>query len=750
MIRILKYLKPFTLLLVLAVILLFVQANADLALPDYMSRIVNVGIQQGGVESAVPQAIRSITLKRLSLFLSAEEQAMVLMQYVRVDSSSAAYQGYLKQYPALSKEPIYLLQAKDAEALERLEQALARPLVAVYGLEQALQSPGMAASLSAALGGGFDLAKLPPGTDVFTLLEHLPEAQRMRILGLLSQRLAAVGGEKAVHQAAGRAVLAEYQALGMDTQRLQNNYLFRVGAQMLLIALISAIATVVVGLLGSRVAAGLARDLRHLLFEKVMRFSAAEFERFSTASLITRATNDVTQVQTVMGFLIRMVFYAPIIGIGGILRALDKSPSMWWTIALAVGVLLTLIIVAFSMAMPKFRLIQSLVDHLNRVARENLSGMMVVRSFNRQNYEEARFDHANRQLTEANLFVNRLFVIMMPFMMLVMNGTTMLILWVGGQQVAQAQMEIGDMIAFMQYAMQIVFAFLMISMLFITFPRADVSAHRVAEVLETPLSVVQPAQPRHFPEPFEASIEFRNVTFRYPDAEDDVIHNLSFRIEAGQTVGIIGTTGSGKSTVVNLIPRFYDVTEGAILVSGVDVRHVSLQELRHKIGYIPQSSVLFSGTIESNLRFADENADEAALELALKIAQADDFVLEHPERIQAEVAQGGANFSGGQKQRLSIARALVKRAPIYIFDDSFSALDYRTDIRLRQALLKELRHSTVLIVSQRIATIKDADQILVLDEGRLVGQGRHEELMLTNEIYREIALSQLKQQEALA
>jgi len=600
------------------------------------------------------------------------------------------------------------------------------------------------------MGGGFDLSKLPPGVDLFSALESLPEAQRMQMIDSINQHFSTLGGEKALLQGAGRAVLAEYKALGADTLRLQNNYLFRVGGQMLLIALVSAIAIVSVGLLSSRIAAGLARDLRRVLFERVMRFSGAEFERFSTASLITRATNDITQVQNMMVILVRMVFFAPIIGIGGILRALDKSPSMWWTIALAVGVLLTMIITIFSIALPKFRIIQSLLDQLNLVARENLSGMMVVRSFDRESHEEARFDRTNRELTNTNLFVNRLFVIMMPMMMLIMNGASMLILWVGARQVAQAQMEIGDMMAFMQYAMQIVSAFMMLSMLFIMFPRADVSANRVADVLETSISVVDPSQPVHFPAAFKPTIEFRDVSFRYPGAEDDVLHNLNFKIEAGKTVGIMGTTGSGKSTVVNLIPRFFDVTDGSVLISGVDIRDVPLKELRDKIGYIPQRSNLFTGTIESNLRYADENADQETLELALTIAQAADFILEQPEGLLADVSQGGVNFSGGQKQRLSIARALVKRAPIYIFDDSFSALDYRTDARLRQALLKYLRRSTVLIVSQRIATIKNADQILVLDEGCLVGQGTHEELIQSNEIYREIALSQLKQPEVVA
>lgn len=746
--RILKYLKPFTFLLVLAVALLFAQANADLALPDYMSRIVNVGIQQNGVESPVPGAMRQVTMERLGIFLTADEKDLVLAQYRLIDSSSSDYETYLDQYPALADASIYVLQAADAGTLTQLEAVLTKPLLVVFGIGQALQNPDQAAVMFGSM-DGFDLSKLPPGMDLFDALKLLPDTQRAQLLIAVDERFAALGGEKALRQGATGAVVAEYEALGMDVSRLQNAYLFRVGGQMLLIALVSAIATILVGLLSSRIAAGLARDIRRFLFEKVMRFSGAEFEHFSTASLITRATNDVTQVQSVMGIFVRMVFYAPIIGIGGIIRAVDKSPSMWWTIALAVGILLAMIITVFTIALPKFRIIQSLVDKLNLVARENLSGMMVVRSFDRERHEEARFERANRELTDTNLFVNRLFVIMMPFMMLVLNGATMLILWVGSNQVAQAQMNVGDMMAFMQYAMQIVFAFLMLSMLFIMFPRADVSAHRIADVLEMPITVLDPAAPENLPETFQPAIEFRDVSFRYPGADDDVLRNLTFRIEAGQTVGIMGTTGSGKSTVVNLIPRFFDVTGGSLLVSGTDIRNVPLKELRDKIGYIPQRSNLFTGSIESNLRYADEAADEQTLMLALEIAQAADFVQERSEGMQADVSQGGVNYSGGQKQRLSIARALVKRAPIYIFDDSFSALDYRTDARLRQALLKQLRNSTVLIVSQRIATIKNADQILVLDEGRLIGQGTHEELMKTNEIYREIALSQLKQ-EALA
>lgn len=743
--RLLKYLKPFLLPLMAAVILLFVQANADLALPDYMSRIVNVGIQQNGVERAIPQAMRPTTMAHLKLFLEPTAMQEVENSYRVVASSSVEAQTFLSQYPILATSDLYLLQVSDNQALAHLETVLVEPLVTVYSLELIRQDPSRAASLFGHF-AGFDLSQLPSNLDLFTILAQLPQAERLRIRSLVTQHFHALGGEKALRQSAARAVVAEYLALGVQLERIQNAYLVRVGTQMLLISLLAAVATIVVGLLGSRIAAGFARDLRHLLFRKVMQFSRAEIEHFSSASLITRATNDITQVQNVTAIMVRMVFYAPIIGIGGILRALSKSPSMWWTIALAVGVLLLLIITAFSLALPKFQLIQTLVDRLNLIARENLSGMMVVRAFNRQSHEKNRFELTNRQLTDTNLFVNRLFVIMMPFMTLIMNGASLLIIWVGAHQVAAAQMQVGDMIAFMQYAMQIVFAFLMLSMLFIMFPRADVSALRIAEVIETPLTVFDPPQPVSFPEPFRPEIEFENVSFRYPDAAEDVLHNLSFRIEAGQIVGIMGTTGSGKSTLVNLIPRFYDATSGTIRIGGVDIRQVSLRELRCKIAYVPQHSNLFSGTIESNLRFANPEADEFAMVKALRIAQAEDFVLSRDEGLLAEVSQGGTNYSGGQRQRLSIARALVKGAPIYIFDDTFSALDYRTDSQLRQALFQSLRGSTVIIVSQRVATIKNSDQILILDQGRLVGKGTHQELMSTNDIYREIALSQLKEE----
>ena len=740
--RILTYFKPYIFWLILVIALLFVQANADLALPDYMADIVNVGIQQAGVESALPEAISQTTMDHLKIFMTPEDYTTLMEHYTLVDANSPDYETYLKEIPGLEEEPVYILQDVDAETRAQLESIISEPLLIVFAIQQISENPEEASKLFPST--GFDITKLPPGMDIFTALSMMPEAQKAQISDALNTRFEALGGEKAIQQAASRAVLAEYESLGIDTTAIQQKYILRVGGIMLIIALISAIATISIGLLAARIAAGLARDLRLALYERVMRFSGEEFNRFSTASLITRSTNDITQIQTMTAMMVRLMFFAPIIGVGAILRALDKSANMWWIIALAVILLLGMIGIIFSIAIPKYKLIQKLIDRLNLVARENLTGMMVVRAFGREKHEEKRFDTTNIELTATSLFVNRVFVIIMPFMTLIMNGATILIIWVGAHEVAQAQMQVGDMMAFMQYAIQVVYAFMMLSMMFIMYPRADVSANRVADVLETPITILDPDEPKHFPEPFQPTVEFRGVATRYPGAEDDVLHNITFKVEAGQTVGIMGTTGSGKSTVVDLIPRFFDVTAGQILVDGVDIREVPLNELREKIGYVPQTSNLFTGTVESNLRFAYEDADEETLRLALGIAQAEDFVLTKPEGLQLVVSQGGINFSGGQKQRLTIARALVKKAPIYIFDDSFSALDFKTDALLRRALLKQLGNSTVFIVSQRVATIKDADKILVLDEGRLIGDGTHQDLMKTCEVYREIALSQLK------
>jgi ATP-binding cassette subfamily B multidrug efflux pump len=744
MLRLIRYLKPYLAMILLAIVLLFVQANCDLALPDYMSRIVNTGIQQGGVENAVPVAVRASEMNKLVLMMSPATKQQVLGDYTLLDRASPDYDKYLLDYPTLAQEPIYLLKPIDAAETERLNPVMGKAFVAVSGLQQAMADPAKAAAMGRQF--GFDLSRLPPGTDIFALLAQLPTAQREQIATTLDQKFTPLG-DSMINQMAVGSVKAEYAALGMDTGKMQTNYIVRMGIIMLLLSLLSMACTVTVGYLSAKTAAGAARDMRRDVFKTVENFSSTEFDKFSTASLITRSTNDVTQIQMVIIMLIRMVFYAPIIGVGGIIRAIGKSSSMWWIIAAAVVTLIGLILVVFAISLPKFKIIQSLIDRLNLVTRENLSGMMVIRAFNKQKFEENRFDKANKDLTATSLFVNRIMVTMMPVMMLIMNGLTVLIIWVGAHQVAQSTMQVGDMMAFMQYAIMIVFSFLMLSLMFIVFPRASVSAGRIADVLQVKPAIKDPPDPTPFPQPFAGTIEFRHVSFRYPGALEDAVCDITFTAEPGQTTALIGATGSGKSTIVNLIPRFYEVTDGAIYVDGTDIRRVRQHELRDKIGYIPQKSTLFSGTIESNLLYADENAGGDALKEAADIAQAGEFIFSQPEGLAAEISQGGANVSGGQKQRLSIARALVKKPPIYIFDDSFSALDFQTDAALRRALKEKTGSSTVLIVTQRIATIKGAEQIIVLDDGQVVGKGKHSKLMETCQTYREIALSQLSLEE---
>jgi ATP-binding cassette subfamily B multidrug efflux pump len=744
MLRLLKYLKPYLFLILLAIALLFVQANADLALPDYMSKIVNIGIQQGGVENAIPVAVRQIEMNKLTVFMSAADKTRALSDFTLVDKNSPVYLANVKLYPDLAQEPIYILNKISSAETTWLNPVMGKSFLIVSGIQQVLADPAKAAAMGTSM--GFDLSKLPPGLDVFSILAQLPPAQLTQLSSTFDAKFAALGDSMIV-QAAAAPVKDEYMALGMDAGKLSSNYILNIGVLMLLVTLLSGSCTILVGYLAARTAAGLARDLRRNVFKRVESFSATEFDKFSTASLITRSTNDITQIQMVVIMMMRMVFYAPIIGIGGVIRAIGKSANMWWIIALAVVVLLGLILTVFSIALPKFKIIQSLIDRLNLVTRENLSGMMVIRAFNMQGFEETRFDKANKDLTSNSLFINRVMVIMMPVMMLVMNGVTLLILWVGAHQVAQSSMQVGDMMAFMQYAMQIVFAFLMLAMMFIILPRAAVSGDRIADVLETKPIINDPQAPGNFSEPFKGTVEFRNVSFRYPGAEEDVLHNISFTAHPGQTTALIGTTGSGKSTIVSLIPRFYDVTDGAVIVDGTDIREVTQHDLRNRIGYVPQKGTLFTGTIETNLLYGDENATNEELKKAADIAQATEFISTNPDGMQTEVAQGGMNVSGGQKQRLAIARALVKKAPIYIFDDSFSALDFKTDAALRKSLKEHTGSSTMMIVTQRIATIKNAEQIIVLDEGNIVGKGSHEELMKDCEVYRGIALSQLSMEE---
>ncbi len=646
----------------------------------------------------------------------------------------------------MSNESIYLLKDVGQAEINRLNPLMGKALLTVSGIEQVVADPSKAAQMGGAFGQGFDLSKLPPGVDVFTMLGQLPSEQLSKIKEGTNSQFEALGDSMIV-QAATSAVKAEYKALGMDTGKLQNSYVINLGVWMLGITLLSALCTIIVGFLSARIAAGMARDVRRDTFKKVENFSSTEFEHFSTASLITRTTNDITQIQMVIMIMVRMIFYAPLIGVGGVIKVLSKDSPLAWLIVVGVLMLVSLIIIVVSIAMPKFKIIQKLTDRVNLVARENLSGMMVIRAFNMQTFEENRFDQANLDLTAVSLFINRLMVVMMPMMMFIMNLVMVSVIWFGAQQVADFNMQVGDMIAFMQYGMQIMFAFLMMSMLFIILPRASVSADRVAEVLGTEIHIHDPKAPKNFPEPFRARVEFRNVSFRYPGADADVLHDISFIAQPGQMTAFIGSTGSGKSTIISLLPRFYEVTGGSILVDNVDIRDVTQHELRDKIGYVPQKGALFSGTIESNLLYADQNATPEMLEDAVVIAQASEFVMSSPEGMAKEISQGGANVSGGQKQRLSIARALVKRPPIYILDDSFSALDFKTDAALRRAFKEHAADSTLLIVTQRVSTIRNAEQIIVLDEGRIVGSGTHEELMENCETYREIATSQLTQEE---
>jgi ATP-binding cassette, subfamily B, multidrug efflux pump len=747
MVKLAKYTKPYLWMILLAIALLFAQANLDLALPDYLSRIVNTGIQQSGVENAAPVAIRQSEMDRVVIFMSAEDKASVLADYTLVNKNSPDYDKYVAEYPTLETESIYVLNEIDQTEIDRINPIMGKAILAVSGIEQVLADPTKAAQMGGAF-GGMDLSKLPAGMDVFTVLGKLPTDKLVQITDAINKKFEILG-DKMIVQAAISPVKAEYKALGMDTDKLQNAYVMNVGGWMIALTLLSVVCTIIVGYLAAKIAAGLARDIRRDVFKKVESYSSTEFDKFSTASLITRTTNDVTQIQMVAFMMVRMVFYAPLIGIGGLIKVISKDSPLSWLIGIAVLILISLIMVIFSLSLPKFKIIQKLVDRINLVARENLSGMMVVRAFNMEGFEENRFDKANLDLTAVSLFINRVMVFMMPMMMLIMNGLSLAIIWYGAHQVAEANMQVGDMMAFLQYAMQIVMSFLMLSMMFIILPRASVSGDRIAEVLEVEPKIHDPKEPKKFSAPFKGTVEFRNVSFRYPGAEEDVLHDINFTAQPGQTTAFIGSTGAGKSTIVNLIPRFYEVSNGAILMDSMDIREVTQHDLRDQIGYVPQKSALFSGTIESNLLYADEKASPEMLESAIEISQAAEFVNSKPERMALEISQGGVNVSGGQKQRLSIARALVKKPPVYILDDSFSALDFKTDSALRRAFKEKAANSTLIIVTQRVSTVRNAEQIIVLDEGRIVGKGTHNELMNTCETYQEIALSQLSKEELL-
>lgn len=712
--KIAGYLRRFFLPVLGIVVLLVIQAVCDLSLPDYTSKIVNVGIQQGGIENPAPEQIRQSEMEKLLLLVPEESRDAVLKKYtLNTEKDPAVYEQKR-------------LSGKEQEDLNGI---LEKPIFLVYMLESG-QVEGM------------------PGEITPEILQGM-EAQGIsldQVMDELDQKLGEMEGS-ILTQSDILYVQQEYEALGVDVGAIQIQYIVIAGLKMLGLALAAMLATVIVTLLASRTAAGVAKNLRNDVFQKVVSFSNQEFEKFSTASLITRSTNDIQQIQMLLVLLLRIVFYAPIVAVGGCIMALQKNSSMFWVIGVAMVAVLSLVVVLFSITMPRFKLMQKLVDKLNLVSREILSGLWVIRAFGTQKYEEKRFDGVNRDLTKTNLFVNRVMTCMMPAMMLTMNAVTVLIVWVGADKINAGGMQVGDLMAFIQYTMQIVMSFLMISMMSIMLPRATVSANRIQEVLETEVEIADPARPEDFVPSKTGEVEFQDVSFRYPGADEDVLENITFTAKKGETTAFIGSTGSGKSTLVNLIPRFYDVTKGRILVNGRDVREVTQHELRARIGYVPQKGVLFSGTIESNLKYGGDSISDRDMEQAAQIAQATEFIGAKPDGYQSEISQGGGNVSGGQKQRLSIARAIAKHPEIYIFDDSFSALDYKTDVALRKELKEKTAGATVLIVAQRISTILHAEQIIVLDEGKIVGKGTHEELLQSCEVYQQIALSQLSKEE---
>lgn len=743
-----KYLKPFTLSVIAIIALLFVQAQTELALPDFMSDIVNTGIQTGGISESVPKAIRQSEFDKLLLFMNEEEKAALKQSYRLVDNESATAEEK-ESYPKLTDEPLYLLDTSE-EMLGKLEQYAAEPSLLVMSFDQLAQGENSTLDKNSEEAKKITemLEALPEGMNIFDALALMSEEQRLEMREEMSAKLTAMG-DSTMQGAVAAFIKSEYEAIGIDADALQNSYILNAGAKMLGMSLLSAVCAVFVGFFASKIAAGVGKHMRKDVFQKVESFTNAEFNRFSTASLITRNTNDIQQVQMVIVMFLRIIIYAPIIGIGALLKVISSGASMTWIIALVLAVILGMIFTIFMIAMPKFQIIQKLIDRLNLVMREFLDGMSVIRAFNTQKHEEEKFDKVNTDITKTNLFVNRTMSAMMPMMMLVMNGVALLIIWVGGHQIDAGSMQIGDIMAFIQYTMQIIMAFLMISMVAIMVPRAAVAGVRVKEVLDCEVSIQDPAQPKHLDNKDGCTITFDHVSFRYPGAEEDVLHDISFSAQPGKTTAFIGSTGSGKSTLINLVPRFYDVSEGSVTINDLNIKEVAQEELRDKIGYVPQKGVLFSGTIASNLRYAKEDAAQSELEFACEIAQAKEFVESKPNTYDEEISQGGTNVSGGQKQRLSIARAVVKQPDIYIFDDSFSALDFKTDAKLRKALneLTEKTKATVLVVAQRISSIMNADTIIVLDKGRIVGNGTHQELLKNCSVYQEIAYSQLSKEE---
>ncbi|MDE6953951.1 MAG: ABC transporter ATP-binding protein/permease [Erysipelotrichales bacterium] len=736
MIKLRKFAYKFWLPIILCVGFIFIQSQSELALPDYMSQIVTNGIQAGGFDTSAADVLSQKTYDHLLLFVSEEDKKIIESNYTFVRYEDLD-ENIKETFPKL--KDAYLLNENLTVNKEQLEEVMIKPMLMVSSID----------SLDPTSKEYQEKFKdIPAGMDVYQVFSMMPQKEKEQMTNQIESQMETMGSSTMII-AAGQGVKMEYESLGADVENIQTNYIIAAGLKMLAIALLGSLAAIGSAFLSSKVGSGVARDLRKAVFEKVESFSNSEFNKFSTASLITRTTNDITQVQMLMIMLLRIVMFAPMMGIGALYKALTHSTSMTWIIFMILVVITVLLAVMIKVVMPKFKIIQSLIDRLNLTMRENLSGVLVIRAFGNEKHSEERFDQANDDLTKVNLFVNRAMATLMPIMMFIMNFATVLVVWVGSKQLDLGNIAIGEIMAFIQYAMHIIMSFLFIAMIFIMIPRASVAAGRVYEVLSTDLQIKDSDQPLEFDENKKGFIEFKDVTFQYPGAHDAVLSHIDFVAEPGKTTAFIGSTGSGKSTLIHLIPRFYDVTEGQVIISGVDVRDVKQHDLRERIGLVPQKGVLFSGTIRSNLQYGAHEATDEELNEVIQIAQAKEFVDDKPKGLDEEISQGGTNVSGGQKQRLAIARALAKKPEILIFDDSFSALDFKTDAVLRKELsrLTQKTKNTVLIVGQRIASIMDADQIIVLDKGRIVGKGTHEELMKECVVYQEIAYSQLSKEE---
>ena len=732
--KLFKFLKPYAAAVAAIICILVVQAYCDLSLPTYTSDIVNVGIQQGGIDEALPDTISKKDLNHLLLLVPSDRQKIVKNAYTE-SAEKYDYNATVMELKASVKE--------DKKKVDRLSEILGKPMLMAAGFDSGSDmTKKIEEQMRTQMSGIPNVDKM----DIYDMLEFMGAEGRNALIGQMDQQMDSMQ-DSIIAQAAAGYIKDAYTHIGIDTDQIETTYILHTGAKMLALAFLGMAASILVGLLASRVGAGVGRRLRENVFRKVVGFSNAEFDKFSTASLITRSTNDIQQIQLLLVMILRMVLYAPIMAIGGIWKVFHTNVGMSWIIGLAVAVIIVIVGFLFLVVMPKFKLIQNQVDKLNLVSREILTGLSVIRAFGTQKYEEERFDDANKALTKTNLFVNRAMTFMMPLMMFVMNSIAVLIVWVGGHSINDGAMQVGDMMAFIQYTMQIIMAFLMICMISVMLPRAAVSAGRVDEVLTSETMIHDPKNPSHIPEEGKGKIVFDHVSFRYPGAEEDVLHDISFTAEPGKTTAFIGSTGCGKSTLVNLIPRFYDVTDGKITIDGKDIRNVSQHELREKLGYVPQKAVLFSGDIASNILYGNPDGSEADMTEAAMIAQATEFIEQKKKKYKSTISQGGSNVSGGQKQRLSIARAIAKHPDVYIFDDSFSALDYKTDATLRAKLKEKTSESTVMIVAQRISTILHADQIIVLDDGQIVGKGTHKELLKNCEAYYQIASSQLSEKE---